>query len=273
MNFQMALNTVTIKPTQFIEKIRLISKVGFSGIGLWMDEIQDYLKKGPNKLIKELMEDYALAPVEMQTLLGWQYLTGSDQNQAFSEAKDFLTSVKQLDIHCPVVALPSVEIGEIKNAIKDFRRLCNLANDFGINLAFEFVAYAKQINNVKIAWEIVGEADCPNGGLLIDTFHFMKGGSKIEDLKHVPMEKVFLVHISDVRPLPLTIREQSRRFRFLPGEGEAPLKEIVQCFVENGYKGFYCCETFNEEYWLQDPLTILERSKKSMENLFLSVVQ
>ena len=107
---------------------------------------------------------------------------------------------------------------------------------------------------------------------MIDTFHFVKGGSRIEDLKQVPMEKVFLVHINDLKPLPLGIKEQSRRFRFFPGEGEAPLKEIVQCFVENSYNGFYCCEIFNENYWSQDPLAVIRKCKKSMEDLFRSVV-
>jgi hypothetical protein len=32
---------VTIKPAQFINKFRMISQVGFSGIGFWMDEIWD----------------------------------------------------------------------------------------------------------------------------------------------------------------------------------------------------------------------------------------
>lgn len=271
MNFQMAVNTVTIKPTPFMDKLELISKVGFSGIGLWMDEIQDYLKGGFNKTIKELLEDYVLTPVEIQVIRKWQYLSGSEQKQAFDEARDFFDKAKELGIHCPVVALPSEEVGKIRDAIKDFRCLCNLADEFGIDIAFEFFGWAKQFNNLKVAWEVVGEANCSNGGLLIDTFHFVKAGSTIEDLKKVPMEKVFLVHINDVKPLPLGIKEQSRRFRFFPGEGEAPLKEILQCFIKNGYNGFYCCEIFNENYWLENPLTILEKSKKSMEDLFRSI--
>jgi len=265
---KMAVNTVTIKPVPFPDKLELISKAGFSGIGLWMDEIRDYLKGGTERPIREVLEDHALTPVEMQLIRKWQYLTGPEKEGAFDEARAFFAEFSTLDIHCPVVGLPSEEVGEIRKAVEDFKRLCHLADDFGCRVAFEFIGWAKQFNNVKTAWEVVGEADCPNGGLLIDTFHFVKAGSTIEDLKRVPMEKVFLVHVNDVKPLPLGIKEQSRGHRFYPGEGEAPIKEIMDCFVQSGYNGFYCCEIFNEEYWQEDPLTVVRKSKSSMDALF-----
>jgi 4-hydroxyphenylpyruvate dioxygenase len=267
-NIKMAMNTVTIKPVPFVDKFELISKAGFSGVGLWMDEIQDYLKVGTGKPIRELLEDCALTPVEMQVVRKWQYLTGSEKERAFDEAGAFFAEFSKLDIQCPVIGLPSEEVGEIRNAIEDFKRLCHLAGDFGLSVAFEFIGWAKQFNNVKTAWEVVGEADCPNGGLLIDTFHFVKAGSTIEDLKRVPIEKVFLVHVNDAKPLPLGIKEQSRGHRFYPGEGEARIQEIMDCFVESGYDGFYCCEIFNEEYWQDDPLTVVTKSKNAMDALF-----
>jgi 4-hydroxyphenylpyruvate dioxygenase len=146
--------------------------------------------------------------------------------------------------------------------------MCELAGEFRINVVLEFIGWARQVNRVEIAWEIVGGADCANGGLLIDTFHFAKVGSRIEALRRIPMEKVFLVHLNDVKTLPMGIKEQSRGYRYFPGEGEAPLREIVQCFVEGGYRNYYCIEIFNERYWAEDPVTILERSKRSLEGLF-----
>ena len=264
----MAVNTVTIKPTPFVEKLSLISKAGFSGVGLWMDEIQDYLKGSNRKPVKELLENEGLTPVEMQLIRKWQYLKGSDQKQAFREARKFFVAFRELGIACPIVVLPSEEEGKLKDGIRDFRRMCELAGEFGITVMLEFLGWAKQIKDVRIAGEIVNEADCANGGLLIDTFHFAKAGSTIEDLKQVPMEKVFLVHLNDVKPLPMGIKEQSRGFRFFPGEGEAPLREIVRCLVEGGYKNYYCIEIFNENYWAGDPMRILEKSKSSMERLF-----
>jgi sugar phosphate isomerase/epimerase len=269
MKVKMAINTVTIKPVPFLEKLRLISGAGFSGVGLWMEEVEAYLKGANAKPIKELLAEYQLAPVEMQLIRRWQYLAGVERKQAFDEAKDFFMRFSKLGLDCPVVALPPEEVaGEMRDGVKDFKELCGLAGDFGVRVMFEFTGWAKQFHNVTLAWEIVREADCPNGGMLIDTFHVIKGGSSIEDLRQVSMDKVFLIHVNDVKTLPLGIREQSRGFRFFPGEGEAPLKEIMKCFVEKNYKGFYCIEIFNEKYWAEDPATVVSKSKKSLEALF-----
>ncbi len=274
MKIPMAMNTITIKQAPFLEKLRLISGGGFSGVGLWLDEIEDYLRGAKAKPVKELLQEYGLAPVEMQLIRKWQYLSGQERKEAFDAAKDFFKRFKKLDIDCPVAVLPSEEVaGEIKDAVKDFRDLCRLAEDFGARVMFEFIGWAKQFHNVKLAWDVVREANCPNGGMLIDTFHFVKAGSTIPDLKQVDMEKVFLVHVNDAKPLSMGFKEQSRGFRFFPGEGEAPLKEIMSCFVEKGYKGFYCIEIFNEKYWAEDPAAVVEKSKKSMDTLFSSAAK
>ena len=233
-----------------------------------MEEIQEYLKRDNKSSIKGLLENSGLIPVEIQLIRKCQYLTGSEQKEAFEEAKKFFMAFRELGIRCPVVVLFSREEGRIKDGVQDVKRMCELAGEFGINLMFEFMGWAKQINNVKIAWEIIGEANCANGGLLIDTFHFVKGGSKIEDLKQVPMDKIFLVHVNDSKSLPFPIDEQNRRFRFFPGEGEAPLRDIIGCFMEKGYRNFFCIEIFNEDYWTQNPVTILGRAKNTTESLF-----
>ncbi len=90
----------------------------------------------------------------------------------------------------------------------------------------------------------------------------------MEDLAQIPMEKVFLVHVNDLKTLPLGVKEQSRGFRFFPGEGEAPLREIIQFFLEEGYANYFCIEVFNEVYWAKNPVAIVQRAKDSMESLF-----
>jgi len=269
MTMPIAMNTITIKQAPFAEKLRLIAGAGFSGVGLWMGEIEEYLKESKAKPINELLQECRLTPVEMQSLHEWQYLSGSERRQVFDETKDFFTRFRKLGIDCPVVAVATYErTGKIADAVEDFRDLCRLADDFGIRVMFEFVGWSKQFHDLQRSWEVVGEADCPNGGLLIDTFHFVKAGSTLGQLKQISMEKVFLVHMSDAKPLALGFKEQSRRFRFHPGEGEAPLKEIVECFVGGGYEGFYCVEIFNETYWAEDPASVVRKSKRSLDALF-----
>lgn len=266
---RIAMNTVTIKQASFLKKLRSIAEGGFSGIGLWMNEVDDYLKDPKARPINEVLEEFRLIPVEMQSFHDWQYLSGTERTRFNNEAKEFFVKLTTLGIDCPVVAVASYDrTGKISDAVKDFKQLCKIADDFGLRVMFEFVGWSKQFHDLNPSWEVVGGADCENGGMLIDTFHFVKAGSTLDDLAKIPMEKVFLVHISDAKPLPLDFKEQSRHFRFYPGEGEAPLKSIVDCFVGSGYRGFYCIEIFNERYWADDPMTVVRNSKASLDDLF-----
>jgi 4-hydroxyphenylpyruvate dioxygenase len=266
------MNTVTIKSASFPEKLQLISEGGFSGVGLWMAEIEDYLKTGNVVPVKELLEQYQLTPVEIHSFHEWQYLKVSKREKVFYEAKEFFIRMKMLGIDCPVAAIATYDLtGKIEDAVKDFRDLCRLAGDYGVRLMFEFVGWSRQFHDLKSSWEVVDGAACPNGGMLFDVFHFLKAGSTIEDLKDVDMEKVFLVHMNDVRSLPLGIKEQARRFRYFPGEGEGDLREVVTILIERGYKGFFCLEVFNEKYWAEDPAEIVRRGKTSLETLFASL--
>ena len=267
-----AMTTVTIRPASFLRKLSAISEGDFTGVGLWMHEIDAYLKEPNARPINELLEEFQLVPVEMHSFHDWQYLSQTERTQFNREAKAFFLKLNRLGIDCPVAAIATYDrTGTISEAVRDFRELCTIADDYGIRVMFESVGWSTQFHDLNPSWEVVAGADCANGGLLFDTFHFVKTGSKLEDLEKISMEKVFLVHISDAKPLALDFKEQSRKFRFHPGEGEAPLKDIVSCLVDGGYRGFYCVEIFNEQYWAQDPMTVVRTSKASLDKLFGSL--
>ncbi|MBX3437950.1 MAG: sugar phosphate isomerase/epimerase, partial [Planctomycetaceae bacterium] len=44
--FRYSLNSVTIKPTPVLEKIRIAAEVGYDAIELWHDEIDAFLASG-----------------------------------------------------------------------------------------------------------------------------------------------------------------------------------------------------------------------------------
>lgn len=184
------------------------------------------------------------------------------------EVNQFLEKFTELDLDCPVVAVAPYEMeGDIETAARDFRDLCTIAQRYGARLMFESVCWSKQFGHLAPSWELVRRADCTNGGLLIDTFHLVKSGDPIDDLREIPPEKVFLVHVSDAKPLSMGFMEQSRRFRFLPGSGEAPLRQMLANLREAGYDGFYCLEIFNEEYWRGDLRQLAIASRKALADL------
>ena len=158
-----AMNTATIRPASFLKKLSAISDGGFTGVGLWMKEIDDYLKEPGARPIHELLEEFRLVPVEMHSFHDWQYLSQAERKQFNREAKEFFLKLNRLGSDCPVAAIATYDrTGTIREAVRDFRELCAIADDFGIRVMFESVGWSVQFHDLNPSWEVVADADCAN---------------------------------------------------------------------------------------------------------------
>lgn len=108
-----------------------------------------------------------------------------------------------------------------------FAALCDEAAAHGLRLQLEFIP-GTGIPDLAAAWAIVAAADRPNGGVLLDTWHFFRSGSSFELLEELPAEKIFGLQIEDApaRPAADGARE-SLHERLLPGEGELDLDRFM----------------------------------------------
>ena len=50
-----------------------------------------------------------------------------------------------------------------------------------------------------------------------------------------------------------------------PGDGVAPLKELLSDLRAIGFRGMLSLELFNREYWKQDPLEVAKRGLAKMK--------
>jgi sugar phosphate isomerase/epimerase len=86
--------------------------------------------------------------------------------------------------------------------------------------------------DLKQAARIVGAAARPNGGVLIDAFHFDRSGSSLADLATLPPAWLPYAQLCDVpakRPADIAgIIAEARAERRFPGEGDVDLKGLVQ---------------------------------------------
>lgn len=83
--------------------------------------------------------------------------------------------------------------------------------------------------------EILDTVDRANVGMLLDTWHFCAGGSRPEELSALRGDRLFMVHVSDCPArAPFTAQ---RAESYWPGEGDAPLEELLRSVRETGYDG------------------------------------
>ncbi len=161
--------------------------------------------------------------------------------------------------------------GEPALLVKDLRKLAMLALPLNIRVAYEALSWGRHVNLLTQAWEIVQEADRPNLGLCIDSYHAIANGGEIKAAADIDPQKIFLVQLSDFlwqeTRSPQDRMETARHYRVFPGEGvhsEQVLK-LARILDGGGYRGDYSFEVFNDDY-RQIPLaTVAERARRSVK--------
>lgn len=152
---------------------------------------------------------------------------------------------------------------------RDLRKLAMLAVPLRIRVAYEGLSWGRTINEYTAAWEAVQQADCPNLGLGIDSYHLLATQTPLDALADIDPAKVFLVQLSDFMWNEVRTPEEriatARHFRVFPGEGvhSDQLAELVLRLDRLGYAGDYSFEVFNDDYQQLPLPTVAARAWKS----------
>ncbi len=107
-----------------------------------------------------------------------------------------------------------------------FATACARAAAEELRLAIEFLPRTG-IPDLATAAAIVREAGAPNGSVLLDTWHFARGGGTLADLDAETVALVGALQLSDRTPEQDEEPYVPRRGRKIPGAGALPLAEIT----------------------------------------------
>src|SRR5262249_4810423 len=141
---------------------------------------------------------------------------------------------------------------DYKRGVDNLREAADVAKPFGVSLMFEFSRFFNLAQSLSTALWFVRTANHPNARLMIDTYHFWIGPSKVEDLDDLHDGELLHMHFEDTpREPPRELLEQ--RHRVLPGQGIAPLKKIVETVKRKGYAGALSVELMDPAFQQMDP--------------------
>jgi len=108
--------------------------------------------------------------------------------------------------------------------------LCNLADQYGLKVMLEFITYCS-IDSIESAGRMVDAVKAGNLGLLIDTLQFFRSGASPEEVcKYDPSLFSYIQICDGLSKAPTSLderRREARQNRLLPGEGELPVKDLL----------------------------------------------
>lgn len=143
--------------------------------------------------------------------------------------------------------LPALEVGAelgVRNVISSiwttdaaraqdqFNELCDMAQRLGQTINLEFVTWAAAGTLGAVA-EVVRRSGHANAGILVDTLHFHRSRTSLDELRALPRNWFHFVHLCDAPdPIP-TDREglifTGREERYYLGEGDIDIAAILSC--------------------------------------------
>jgi sugar phosphate isomerase/epimerase len=108
--------------------------------------------------------------------------------------------------------------------------IANLAENYGLSALMEFFPWTTVPDLATVA-KIVAAASSPNVGILVDTLHFDRSGSSLDQLKLIPPEWLPMMHLCDApSEKPTTVEgllHTARAERLPPGEGGIDIAAIL----------------------------------------------
>jgi sugar phosphate isomerase/epimerase len=208
----------------FQERIAAAKEAGYGAIGLMLDDYDAILSQGLSpEAVKATADDHGIVVSELEMIYDW--CTGGGESETERRA---YAATDVLGSHHVNVGVP-IELTKIAPAqlVDAFAELCTRAELHGLQVALEFMPISG-LKTMAGAIEVVAGAGRPNGGILLDSWHFFRTGQQVADLANVPDGMINVLQISDARSAPRgTLEQDCRRYRLLPGSGDFDLRGLL----------------------------------------------
>ena len=264
------INTSTIQGQKksLVEIVQMASKVGYNGIEPWIREIKSYQKSGGDlKDLKKLIADSGLKVESAIGFANWIVDDDAKRKAGLEQAKVEMDLVAQIGGTCiaapPAGATNQTDLDLFKAAAR-YRDLVKVGDAIGVVPQVEVWGFSKSLSRLGECVFVAVESGCENACVLPDVYHIYKGGSDFEGLGLLAGKSIQCFHMNDypAEPSRDKINDSDRVY---PGDGVAPVAEILKSIFANGFNGALSLELFNREYWKQDAELVLKTGLEKMK--------
>ena len=249
------MSTVRGQKLSVPDQVDLAAKAGYHAIEPWMGDLHGYVESGGSASdLRKRIADHGLAVASAIGFAEW--IVDDDQRRAagLETAKrdmDLLRSIGGTHIAAPPAGATKETNLNLLKAAERYRSLVELGDSLGVLPQLEVWGFSTTLSKLSETALVCLESKHPKACMLLDVYHLHKGGSGFNGLRLVAGSAMHCFHMNDypADPPRETIKDADRVY---PGEGVAPLKEILSTMFATGFQGYLSLELFNPTYWQQD---------------------
>jgi 2-keto-myo-inositol isomerase len=176
---------------------------------------------------------------------------------------------------CRRIAAPPAGVSrdkpiDIQAAAVRYREILTLGRKYNVMPQLEFWGASGTLYNLSQALAIAAAANDRDARILPDVYHLFRGGSGFEGLNLVNGKVIEIIHMNDY-PAGKPVNEQNDSDRVYPGDGAAPIKQVLRDLKNIGGTKVLSLELFNKAYWEQDALLVAKTGLQKMKALVNSI--
>ena len=250
-------------------KLNAVKTAGFSQIMLAARDLVGHAE-GLEAAVAAVKSS-GLRVTGFQVLRDFEGLSGHLHDYKVDIAKSMLDMCHALDCQTLLMcSSTSTHASQDPRAlVQDLRKLAMLAIPKNIKVAYEALSWGRTVNQFPQAWDLICEADMPNLGLGLDSFHMFAMETPLDELEMLDPNKIFLVQLADFMWNEIkTVEERiatARHFRVFPGEGvhSEALGALTLKLHQMGYRGDYSFEVFNDDYQQMPLASVANRARQA----------
>ncbi|ALV32344.1 sugar phosphate isomerase/epimerase and 4-hydroxyphenylpyruvate domain-containing protein [Streptomyces sp. CdTB01] len=230
------------------EKLTAASRAGFDGVEIFENDLLAS-PLGPEE-IRARCADLGLTVDLYQPLRDIEAVPEEEFARNLRRARHKFELMRRLGADTVLVCSSVHPLATDDDALaaEQLSRLADLAQDFGVRVAYEALAWGRHVSTYDHAWHVVETAGHPALGTCLDSFHILSRGSDPKGIEDIPGEKIFFLQLADAPLLAMDVLQWSRHYRCFPGQGGFDVAGLVRHVLRTGYDGPLSLEVFNDVF-------------------------
>jgi 2-keto-myo-inositol isomerase len=270
--FLFCLNTATLRGQKLgiSQEITTAANAGYDSLEPWVSSIDEYVKAGGKTAdLRKQLSDHGLT---VESAIGFpEWLVDDDARRAkgLEQARREMDLVAQIGgkrLAAPPAGATELRGMEITKAADRYRALLEVGDQTGVVPQLELWGFSKCLGLLGECVAAAMQSGHPNACVLADVFHLYRSGSNYHGFRLLNGAATHVLHMNDY-PADPPREKLDDSYRVYPGDGCAPLTDLLCLLRDNGGQMVLSLEVFNRTYWSQDALAVAKTGLAKMKHV------
>jgi len=253
-----------------VEQVDIAARAGYQGIEPWLNLLTDYSRQGGS--LADLRRRIADRGLTVESSIAFpQWIVDDPVKRAagLEQLKREMEIVAQIGgkrIAAPPAGANTGSEIPLAQVVERYRAVLEAGDRAGVVPELEFWGASVNLHRLSDAVAVAIQTDHPKACVLADVFHLYKGGSGFQGLKILSGRALQVIHMNDYPATPgrQTIADRDRVY---PGDGVAPMQQIIGDLRQMNPPPVLSLEVFNPAYWKGDPLETAKTGLAKMKRV------